>query len=132
MAGSGVLLWKKRVKLLVKKSKYIMNHPNYVVFLDEVGDNTSQKDDGNIGGTKYVVGRKSRELIIACSENDAKLRMGIQPWCEIEGDENLEDNLAINSQGKGKYFLFVPICIVDDKEIPMLPAVKEVALPLKY
>ncbi len=47
------------------KSKYIVSHPNYIVFVDEVGVNTSERDDGNIGGPKFVVGRKSRALIRA-------------------------------------------------------------------
>ena len=64
-------------------------------------------------------------IIIACSEIDAKLRMRIQPWCEIEGDGKLEDNLAINSHGKDKYFPFGPICTVDDKEIPTYVACSE-------
>jgi hypothetical protein len=96
-----------------RKTKYQMIHPNYLVFVDEVGDNTSQKDDENIAGTKYVVSRKNRALmraahndchftklgfsladgrpilcviIVACSETDAKIRMGLQPWCEVEGE----------------------------------------------
>jgi hypothetical protein len=32
-----------------------MRKPEFVVFVDEVRDNTSQKNDGNIAGTKYVV-----------------------------------------------------------------------------
>jgi hypothetical protein len=72
-----------------------------------VGDNTSQKDDGNIAGIKCIVGKKNRALmrvahndchftmlgfsladgrpllcviIVACSEIDAKVRMGLQQW----------------------------------------------------
>ncbi len=52
-----------------RKTKYQMIRPNYLVFVDEVGDNTSQKDDGNIAGTKYVVGRKNRALMRA-AHND--------------------------------------------------------------
>jgi hypothetical protein len=48
-----------------RPTKYILNRPNYLVFVDEVGDNASQKDDGNIGGTKYVVRRKNRALMRA-------------------------------------------------------------------
>lgn len=34
-----------------------MLHPNYVLFADETGLNTSSKDNGNKGGTKYVCGQ---------------------------------------------------------------------------
>jgi hypothetical protein len=128
-----------------RKTKYVMTRPNYLVFVDEVGDNTSQKDDGNIAGTKYVVGRKNRALmraahndchfttlgfsladgrpllcviIIACSEIDAKIRMGLQPWCEVEGEGTVMDNLERNSHGTEKYFPFGPTCTVDGKVIP--------------
>jgi hypothetical protein len=135
-----------------RRTKYILNRPNYLVFVDEVGDNTSQKDDGNIGGTKYVVGRKNRALmraahhdchfttlgfsladgrpllcviIISCGEIDAKIRMGLQPWCEVEGEGTLEDNLERNSHGKDKYFPFGPICNVNGTNIPTYIACSE-------
>jgi hypothetical protein len=34
-----------------------ITHPDYILFGDETGCNTSQKKDGHIAGTKYVVGR---------------------------------------------------------------------------
>jgi hypothetical protein len=40
-----------------RKTNYLMRKPEFVVFVDEVGDNTSQKNDGNIAGTKYVVSK---------------------------------------------------------------------------
>ena len=82
------------------------------------------KHDGNHGGEKFIVGVKERALlsssfdgchwtslgftlgdgrpllcliIIACSEIDAKTRIGAQPWCELQG--NLVDNLEENSHG---------------------------------
>ena len=55
-------------------------------------------------------------IIFACAEVDAKMRMGIQPWCEIEGD--LVKNMAENSHGVDKYFPYGPSCWVDGKEIP--------------
>jgi len=86
-----------------RKTKHILTRPNYLIFVDETGDNTSQKQDGNQGGEKFVVGVKERallslsfdgchwtslgftlgdgrpllcEIIIACSEIDAKTRGG--------------------------------------------------------
>jgi len=85
-----------------RKTKFILTRPNYLIFVDETGDDTSQKHDGNQGSEKFVVGVKERALlsssfdgchwtslgftlgdgrrllcviIIACSEIDAKTRM---------------------------------------------------------
>ena len=33
------------------------------VFVDEVGSNTSQKNDGNVGGLKFVVDQNQRALL---------------------------------------------------------------------
>ena len=35
---------------LVMKTKYILKHPNKLIFVDEVGSNTSQAKDGQKGG----------------------------------------------------------------------------------
>jgi len=125
------------------KAELQLNRPNYLIFVDETGDDTSQKHDGNQGSEKLVVGVKERALlsssfdgchwtslgftlgdgrpllcviIIACSEIDAKTRMGVQPWCELQG--NLVDNVEENSHGPNKYFPYRPTCVVDGKEIP--------------
>ena len=33
-----------------KKVTHFLKHPQYMMFVDEVGNNTNTKDDGNIGG----------------------------------------------------------------------------------
>jgi len=38
-----------------RKTEYELIHPDKVLFVDEVGCNTSQKNDGNIGGEKFLV-----------------------------------------------------------------------------
>ncbi len=38
-----------------RKTKYILTRPEFVFFVDEVGCNTSQKNDGNNGGQKFIV-----------------------------------------------------------------------------
>jgi len=38
-----------------QKTKYVLTHAKMVLFAAEVGNNTSQKNDGNIGGQKFVV-----------------------------------------------------------------------------
>jgi hypothetical protein len=82
-------------------------------FADEVGLNTSQKKDGNVGGQMYVVHQTQRALlrsshadchftvlgftnargdpisciiIIAGKEITVKQRMGLQPWADFIGD----------------------------------------------
>ena len=126
-----------------RKTKFLLTKPNYLIFVDETGDDTSQKSDGNRGGEKFVVGVGNRALlsssfdsshwttlgftlgdgrpllcviIFACTEVDAKMRMGIQPWCEVQGD--LVQDMAANSHGPDKYFPYGPTCTVDGVAIP--------------
>ena len=40
-----------------EKVEYGVTHREYVLFADEVGNNTYQKDDGHVGGQKYLVKR---------------------------------------------------------------------------
>ena len=43
------------------KTKYMLKHPGKLLFLDEVGSNTSQAKGGQIGGEKlFTVGSESR------------------------------------------------------------------------
>jgi hypothetical protein len=46
-----------------RKTKYILTHPELVLFVDEVGSNTSQRSDGNIGGQKFIVHQAQRALL---------------------------------------------------------------------
>ena len=46
-----------------KKTRYLLTHPELVFFVDEVGSNTSQKNDGNVGGQKFVVDQNKRALL---------------------------------------------------------------------
>jgi hypothetical protein len=64
-------------------------------------------------------------IFFSCGEIDAKIRMGLQPWCEVEGEGALEDNLKRNSHGKDKYFSFGPICNVNGTNIPTYIACSE-------
>ena len=44
------------------KTKYMLKHPGKLLFVDEVGNNTSQAKDGQIGGQKLLtVGSESRQ-----------------------------------------------------------------------
>ena len=49
---------------------HILIHPEYVLFADEVGCNTNQKDDGKYGGEKRLTKRGSSPKQM-CSSSDA-------------------------------------------------------------
>jgi len=38
-----------------RNTQFELVHPEKVIFVDEVGSNTSQKNDGNIGGEKFLI-----------------------------------------------------------------------------
>jgi hypothetical protein len=38
-------------------TKYNLTHPEKLIFVDEVGDNNSQANDGNKRGTTYITGK---------------------------------------------------------------------------
>ena len=42
-----------------EKVEYVLIHPNHILYVDEAGNNTCQKDDGSKGGQKLLVGRGS-------------------------------------------------------------------------
>jgi hypothetical protein len=44
-----------QVEAYRRKMQYSLLHPEYLVMVDEVGENISQKGDGNAGGQKYMV-----------------------------------------------------------------------------
>mmetsp|Transcript_8800 Transcript_8800/g.12807 ORF Transcript_8800/g.12807 Transcript_8800/m.12807 type:complete len:151 (+) Transcript_8800:1051-1503(+) len=46
-----------------RKTKFLLTRSNYLIFVDETGDDTSQKHDGNQGREKFVVGVKERALL---------------------------------------------------------------------
>jgi hypothetical protein len=99
-----------------------------VYFVDEVGSNTSQRRDGNVGGQKFVVHEAQQALlrsfyadthltvmgftnahgdpvcyviIIACSEITVKHVIILQPWADFIGDPEVD--VADKSHGLDKY-----------------------------
>jgi hypothetical protein len=38
-----------------EKSQYVLEHPEYCVYVDETGSNTNQKQDGHLGGRRFVL-----------------------------------------------------------------------------
>jgi hypothetical protein len=136
-----------------RKTKYILTHPELVLFVDEVGSNTSQQSDGNIGGQKFIVYQAQRALlrssyadchftilgftnakgeavccviVFAGSEVNGKHIMGLQPWVDFIGDPEID--VAENSHGLDKYYPFGPTCWVGGKKLRLLSLAVRVAV----
>ena len=126
-----------------RKSQYFLLHPEKMIFVDEVGSNTSQKNDGHCGSEKFLVPVNIRPQIHAASKDshftvlgftaatgepiccaiifaakqlDPQWVTGVDPFCEWAGEE---DDMAIN-MGKGKRYPLGPDCVVGGKTIPTL------------
>jgi hypothetical protein len=126
-----------------RETEFILTHPEYVLFVDEVNCNMLQKSDGNVGGQIFVVENKKRALIrashqdchftvlgfsnalgqpiscviiIAAAQVTAKDIMGLQPWAETIGDPAID--FEQNSHGTDKYYPYGPTCTIFCKTIP--------------
>ena len=53
-----------------EKVEYEITHADHILYVDEVGNNTCQKEDGSKGGQKFLVERGT-EPRNACSTSDA-------------------------------------------------------------
>ena len=42
------------------QTKYNLIHPDRLLFVDEVGSNTSQSEDGNVAGELFLCGKGER------------------------------------------------------------------------
>ena len=120
--------------------EYKVTHAEYILFADEVGNNTCQKDDGHVGGQKFLVKRGSQPriasstsdvhwttmgftsgsgkpvmcaIIIAAETLSVENRLGINIFAECNEDILSEDNY-----GPGKYFPGGPKCKFNGKEVP--------------
>ncbi len=54
---------KNKAESYGRKMKYLLTRLDYLLFVDEVGCNTSQKSDGNVGGEKFVIHEDQRALL---------------------------------------------------------------------
>jgi hypothetical protein len=52
------------------KCEYEVKEPEYIVFVDECGANTNQKSDGQVSGSKFLVGKNQAETGSQGSVND--------------------------------------------------------------
>jgi hypothetical protein len=123
------------------KSAYELIHPEWLVFVDEVGSNTSQAKDGAVGGQTYLCTRDGRPqqraatkdchftvlgftaangepimcaIIFAAKSMKQEWTLGFDPFVEWIGDESeIEKNI-----GFGKAMPGGPECMFRGKCIP--------------
>jgi hypothetical protein len=129
-----------------RKATHILTRPDYVIFVDEVGSNTSQEGDGALGGEKKIVGRGlvPREsaatndshftvlgftaatgepimcaLILEGKVMRPEVITGLDLFTAKEGDENDADFVSRNT-GKGKMYPCGPVCNFKGKQVPCM------------
>jgi hypothetical protein len=123
------------------KSQFELIHPDHLIFVDEVGSNTSQTKDGNVGGQTFLCTADGRPqsraatkdahftvlgftaangepllcaIIFAAKTLKKEWVSGFDPFAEWIGNE---DNIAENS-GDGKAYPFGPTCTFRGKTVP--------------
>jgi hypothetical protein len=129
-----------------------ITHPDYLLFADETGCNTSQRKDGHYGGRKYVTERGTTPktiaantdkhftvlgftaangdpvlcVIIFASEKElisGNWATGIDPTVSPILDEDGEIMLTEDNFGEGKFYPSGPTCLFRGKRVPYLPLV---------
>ena len=124
-----------------EKVEYQVIHPDYILHVDEVGNNTCQRDDGHKGGQKFLVERGFQPRT-SCSTSEAHWttlgftsgtgepvlcgvifaaetlsvdeRLGIDIFAQCKDD----DMFSNENYGPGKYFPGGPKCKFRGHEIP--------------
>jgi len=123
------------------ESQFELIHPKYLIFVDEVGSNTSQVKDGNVGGEKYLCGKQSRPqqraatkdthftvlgftaatgepvmcaIIFAAKALQEQWKLGFDPFAKCIGGEN---DIHLNI-GEGKVYPQGPNCTFNGKNVP--------------
>ena len=122
-------------------TRFNVVRPDRLLFVDEVGSNTSQTKDGNVGGEKFLCEALQRPhtraatkdshftvlgftaatgiplmcaIIFAAKELDANWVLGLDPTAEwIGNDDNLEENA-----GRGKRYPMGPTCVYNGVTVP--------------
>jgi hypothetical protein len=123
------------------KSKYELIHADHLIFVDEVGSNTSQAKDGQVGGQTYLCSAEGRPqqraatkdahftilgftaangepllcaIIFTAKTMKPEWITGFDSLVEWVGDE---DDIKNNS-GDGKTYPYGPVCVFKGKEVP--------------
>jgi hypothetical protein len=126
-------------------------HPNYLLFVDEVGSNTDMEGDGHVGGEVMVVGRGEVATQRAASSDNhftvlgftaatgdpvmcaiifegdeirPEVATGLDIFAPVVGDER-DDDFFIKNSGEGKRFPLGPTCTYHGKEVPCAIACSE-------
>jgi len=142
MVRSDGTITSEEKEMVGRPTKFLLTRPEFVFFVDEVGCNTSQKNDGHNGGQKFLVKDTERALIrssfadchftvlgftngrgdpvccviiLACTELTAKCIMGVQPWADVVGDPMVD--IEANSHGIDKFYPYGPTCVVGGKSV---------------
>ena len=117
-------------------------HPDWILFRDEVGTDTSQKNDGNVGGQRFVCGKGTRANVKSSHKDGCFTLIGLtsasgEPVMaiiimlaeELTFEQRMgsdirapfDDTLSINDNcGPGKRFPGGPSCTFCGKVIPAL------------
>ena len=123
------------------KVTHRVKHPEYMLFVDEVGNNTNMKDDGKVGGEQFLKEKGQRAKITAATTDAHFTVLGftaatgepvmcaiIFPGHELTSEQHLgvdiqfpmvdgDFSMRANS-GSGKRFPGGPKCSFQGKEVP--------------
>jgi len=125
-----------------EKVEYEITHPDHILYVDEVGNNTCQRDDGSKGGQKFL-GARGSQARKGCSISDAHWTTlgftssdGKPVMCAVifaSQTLTVEERLGIDifaraptkagtalfgNYGEGKYFPGGPTCTFRGCKIP--------------
>ena len=125
-------------------TKYIISRPDKLLFVDEVGSNTSTTKDGNVGGEKFLCEASARPQIKAATKDAHFTVLGftaatgepvmcaiifaakvLSPSWVLGYDASAEwlggeDDTDLNSGGLGKSFPMGPQCNFKGVDVPCL------------
>jgi hypothetical protein len=123
-------------------TRCILQYPDNLLFVDEVGSNTSTSKDGNVGGEKFLCEAMSRPqvraatkdshftvlgfttvsglpvmcgIIFAAKEMDESWALGFNATADWVGDQ---DDIDANAGGIGKRYPMGPECIFKGVKVP--------------
>ena len=128
-------------EVLGMKVTHQVKHPEYMLFLDEVENNTNMKDDGNVGGERLLKNKHQKAKITAATSDAYFTVLGftaatgepvmcaiIFPGHELTSEQHLGvdiqfpmvdgDLLMRANSGSGKLFPGGPKCCFQGKEVP--------------
>lgn len=129
-----------------QKATHLLVRPDYVIFVDECGCNTSQEGDGAVGGERKIVirGTVPKEsastnsthftllgftaatgepvmcaVIIAAKTLRPEVITGLDIFAPKEGNE-MDPEFYVRNTGPGKMYPCGPTCTYRGKEVPCL------------